>query len=191
MKRAALAAFGATALLVVLGAVAPPALAHTELLTSDPADGSSLAEAPRTVELTFSEDLMPGAVSVSVVPDGGSPAALDAVGVDGPSVTVPWPASVTAGDVAVNYRVVSQDGHPVSGSVHYTIVSSSAPSAPASGSAAPAASSTAPQPTSDGDGESTTSPSIPPLAMISLGLAVGIAIGFAFYLRRRDAGGGA
>ena len=62
MKRAALAAFGATALLVVLGAVAPPALAHTELLTSDPADGSSLAEAPRTVELTFSEDLAAGIV---------------------------------------------------------------------------------------------------------------------------------
>lgn len=195
MKRAALAAFVVTALLSVVGA--PAASAHAELLTSTPADGTSLTAPPAEVDLTFSEDLLPETVSVSVVPEGASPAALGTVAVDGSTVTVPWPASITAGAVAVNFRVVSQDGHPVTGSVRFTIEPAADAAASASVSSPPAASAASAAPSDTASSEPTAGPtpattseptsgsSVPPLAMVSLGLAIGIAVGFVFYLRRR------
>jgi methionine-rich copper-binding protein CopC len=194
VKRAALAAFVVTALLSVVGA--PAARAHAELLTSTPADGTSLTAPPAEVDLTFSEDLLPETVSVSVVPEGASPAALGTVAVDGSTVTVPWPSTITSGAVAVNFRVVSQDGHPVTGSVRFTIepaadaaTSGSESSAPAASAASTApvdtASSASSGPTPEPTSEPTSGSSIPPLAMVSLGLAIGIAVGFVLYLRRR------
>ena len=42
---------------LILGAVAAPALAHSELVSSTPAKGSTVKHLPRTVVLTFSEPL--------------------------------------------------------------------------------------------------------------------------------------
>lgn len=185
MKRAALAASVITALVAVVALVAPPASAHAELITSTPVDGATLDVAPTEVDLTFSDDLMPETVAVSVLPDGGSPAALAPLTIDGGTVTVPWPVSVTSGPVVIAYRVVSADGHPVEGSISLTIAGeattapTTAPGASTSVVASePATTSTPTTPSPDGS-------RIPPLAWVSLGLAVGIAIGFAFYLRRR------
>ncbi len=188
MKRAALVASVAAVLAVLLGATAPSASAHAELITSSPADGAVLPAAPEAVDLTFSEDLLPDTVAVSIVPDGGSPASLGDIAVDGSTVTVAWPAALTSGGVTIGYRVVSEDGHPVDGSVHVTIGTASAAASPAGTAdpaadpaAEPAASTAPPTATEDSSGGS----GIPPLAWVSLGLAAGIAIGFAFYLRRR------
>ena len=118
------------ALLVIAAMVAPAVLAHAQLLSSDPANGASL---PTTdaVSLTFNEDINPDFVQiVAQGPDGdvadGPPEVTGAV------VTQPI-VPTGSGAHTVTYRVVSRDGHPVSGSVTFTLtdVATEAPETPA------------------------------------------------------------
>ena len=106
------------ALLVIAGLVAPAVLAHAQLLSSDPKTGASLPTADE-VSLTFSEDINPDFVQiVAEGPDGdvadGDPLVAGAV------VTQPI-LPTGSGLHTVTYRVVSNDGHPVSGSVTFTL----------------------------------------------------------------------
>src|SRR6476646_11962724 len=58
-----------TALLVGLGA--SPASAHAYLASSNPADGASLAAAPRTIELRFTEHVVLASTEIVITePDG-------------------------------------------------------------------------------------------------------------------------
>jgi methionine-rich copper-binding protein CopC len=99
---------------------ATEAMAHTELILSDPADGAVLEDEPAEVVLSFSEELIPDTVNVSVADGTGFVVIVAVPTVDGADVSFPWPAALTGPDYTVNYRVVSQDGHPVSGSVSFT-----------------------------------------------------------------------
>ena len=58
-----------TALLVGLGA--SPASAHAYLASSSPADGASLAAAPRTIELRFTEHVVLEATEITVTEPNG------------------------------------------------------------------------------------------------------------------------
>jgi methionine-rich copper-binding protein CopC len=119
--------------------MAGPASAHTELKSSSPADGASLAAPPRKIELTFEEPvtLQPDPISVTG-PDGakwtvGTPAVVDAV------ITAPVTPSGPAGAYTLTYKVVSDDGDKVTAAVHFTLTAPVAPSsaaAPATSSAA-------------------------------------------------------
>jgi methionine-rich copper-binding protein CopC len=121
---------------LLLGAA--PAFAHTRLESSDPADGASLSAAPDTVSLTFSEDVDPGFATITVVgPDGTSYQTGDVTG-DGGEVRTGVSPLGPAGTYEIGYRVVSDDGHPVSGTVAFTLT------APGPAAAAPSA---APEPT--------------------------------------------
>ena len=144
---------------------APAALAHTELVSSDPADGTVLATAPSGVVLTFDEDVLEAAVTISDARSSvvSSPNPV----VAGSIVTVPWPSGLPDGSYAVNFRVVSMDGHPVDGQIALafgagvTLDPAVRPDAADGGSALP-------------------------FVAIGLGLAVGAGIG-AFYAARRRA----
>ncbi|MBW8732523.1 MAG: copper resistance protein CopC, partial [Terrabacter sp.] len=58
-----------TVLLVGLGA--GPASAHAYLASSNPADGATLAAAPRTIELRFTEHVVLASTEITVTePDG-------------------------------------------------------------------------------------------------------------------------
>lgn len=113
----------------IMGAVAmvltaAPASAHAELVSSDPAQGSTVGSVPDSVTLTFTEALdRPAAVSV-IAPDGtdlaeGGP---DVVGdtltqsVSGVSAD-----DASPGRYSVSYQVVSADGHSVSGTVAFLL----------------------------------------------------------------------
>lgn len=118
MRRvAALFALIGLTLLVSAG----PAIAHTSLIGSDPADGTSLATAPTQVSLTFNEPVQAGFTTVTVIgPDGnqwqdGSPAENGAV------VSVPVRALGPAGEYTIGYQVLSADSHPVRGAVRFTL----------------------------------------------------------------------
>jgi methionine-rich copper-binding protein CopC len=106
------------ALLVIAAMVAPAVLAHAQLLSSDPKDGASLATTD-AVSLTFNEDINPDFVQIVAEGPQGDVAAGDPV-VAGPVVTQPIDPTVS-GIHTVTYRVVSADGHPVSGSVTFTL----------------------------------------------------------------------
>ena len=127
-------------------AATPAGLAlHAQLLGSSPEDGSTVATAEQVV-LTFNEDVDATFVKVSVQgPDGSETAGKPTVAER--EVTQALAPDLPAGEHVVTYRVVSTDGHPVSGSVTFT-------------SAQPPASAT-PSPTSTA---ATPSPSASPVA---------------------------
>ena len=103
--------------------------------------------------------------------------------VDGAYVTTPWPGGLTGPDYTVNYRVVSQDGHPVSGSVSFTAGAAAASPAPVPSTVGSVTVPVTTEPAS----EASALP-VGGLAAIAGGLAIGIAIGFLLMLRRRRNG---
>ena len=131
----------------LLGWAAAPAAAHSELVSSDPANGASLPAAPPTATLTFNEDIAGEFTSVAVTIGSAAPAPAAAT-TAGPAVTVDLAAALAAlpadtpgqsGPVAwtVAYRVVSADGHPIQGQVGFTAPLPAAPTPTPAPSEAP------------------------------------------------------
>ena len=104
--------------LAILVVESGPAAAHASLVGSDPADGSSLAEAPRKVSMTFNENVGSGFVAVTA-PDGTQVKTANVRTVDH-VLSADVAASDERGRYTVAYRIVSADGHPVSGEVTFT-----------------------------------------------------------------------
>ena len=78
-----------------------------------------LASAPKAVELRFNEAVTPGAIHLI---DGAGRARDDArVSCSGETISVAMPPDLPQGTAVVSYRVISQDGHPVAGSVIFSI----------------------------------------------------------------------
>ncbi|KAA1425671.1 copper resistance CopC/CopD family protein [Nocardioides antri] len=103
---------------LLVGSAAAPASAHASLVSSDPAEGEVLQEAPEVVTLTYDEP-------VSVVDDGiqaydatGEPLDVDATARD-EVVTAELPDDLADGTYVVAWRVVSTDGHPIAGSLTF------------------------------------------------------------------------
>jgi len=104
----------------ILALSTAPASAHSELVSSNPADGATLTALPPAVVLTFAEPANPRFLKIAATgPDGQSIAAGAPVAA-GTSVCQPLTAASASGRYTVAYRVVSQDGHPVQGSVSFT-----------------------------------------------------------------------
>jgi methionine-rich copper-binding protein CopC len=115
----------------VLLATAPllagaPVQAHTELISASPAQGDVVESLPGSVELTFSEAVGSTAYVVVNGPDGQAVSDGDPQVVDG-VVTQRTVGTGAAGAYTVDYRVVSADGHPVSGQVGFTVGSGTGP----------------------------------------------------------------
>ncbi|HEY9411440.1 MAG TPA: copper resistance CopC family protein [Jiangellaceae bacterium] len=195
----AFAAAPATVLAVVLSVVtASPATAHNTLISSSPEDGSTATTQPGVVELTFDQPVQNRFAQVAVVdPDertyqSGDPEIV------GATVTQAVD-DLPDGEYTIAYRVVSADGHPVSGTVTFTMAAggTSSPSASTDGpatdgpatdgsatdsaSASPAGSATA---TADATsavvgGEGGTGPSTVWLVVIIAAAAAGV-VGIAF-----------
>jgi copper resistance protein C len=106
-------------LALLLGAA--PALAHTRLQSSDPADGASLDAAPQRVSLTFNETMTPGFSTVTVIGPDGTAYQTGEATADGGTVSIEVLPLGPAGRYEIGYRVVSADGHPVTGSVAFTL----------------------------------------------------------------------
>lgn len=103
---------------VIVTAAVAPAFAHSQLLGSDPADGATLATTDRVV-LTFNEAVNPDFVQVVVSgPDGEL--TLAGATVEGAVVTQPVTPE-SSGEHTLTYRVVSADGHPISGRIGFTL----------------------------------------------------------------------
>jgi len=111
------------AALLVLG-IAAPASAHSQVISSDPASGSTISTLPAEFSVTANEDLADltgtgqGFALVVVGSDGtkyqGTPLTIDGPKVSTPSVALP------PGNYELQYQIVSADTHPVSGSIPFT-----------------------------------------------------------------------
>jgi len=188
-RHAAAVAAGLLAGLVALVAGAAPASAHTRLLSSSPASGSTVAQAPAEIVLTFAQHLL-GLGAVAVDGPGGVNVADGAPVLDGAIVTQRLAANRPAGAYHLAYRVVSADGHPVSGEVTFTASggvgsgSSSRAAAPAAGANSPATGLALPgtETTAAGAGRSSAG------AVVGVGVGVGVLVvvsGAAIAIRAR------
>jgi methionine-rich copper-binding protein CopC len=120
----------AAGLLIIgaLGAVlfqAAPATAHSELLETSPASGAVLDAVPRDIQLTFGEEVQSQGSGIVVKGPSGQrydDATTFTVDRNVASVELqPDDASYVDGQYTVSYRVVSADGHIVSGSYGFRL----------------------------------------------------------------------
>ena len=102
------------------------AVGHAGLLSSNPEDGASLDVAPDEVVLTFSEELLSDLVEISVLDADDTPVVVTEVPQTPPpgtDVKLPWPTDLPPGEYSVAFRVVSADGHPVTGRITFSYTS--------------------------------------------------------------------
>lgn len=189
------------ALLVVL-VPAGPAQAHDRLTDSDPAQGATLDSAPEEVTLTYSAAVQDVGGSVEVMDADGTAVGVGSPKAEGSTVTTAIEDDLAAGDYEVRWRVVSSDGHAISGVIDFTVAegagaSSMTSSSSSTTSAAPSESSTgdaSPEDTGAGDtaaADEESSGSSPTMPLILGGVAVVIVLGAGFVLlrSRRDSNG--
>jgi methionine-rich copper-binding protein CopC len=173
-------AFAVALLLGCAAWLAAPALAHSDLVSADPADGSVLEAAPATVLLSFSEPIAEGTAAVSMEDDTGMVVRILDLQVQDADLVVAWPPGMTGTDYNLNYRVVSADGHPVEGSLAYTLAAT-APEVGASAVPAPTAAAPAP-----GDTEDAPSGPNATVIAIAVGIGVGMLVGLILVLFRKQ-----
>ncbi len=100
------------------------AAAHASLTSAQPSDGAVVQTAPVRFSLTFSEPVSPLAMAL-IRPDGTT-IALAHSGPRGDALHMEAPADLSDGTHVLTWRVVSLDGHPVAGSVIFSIGAPSA-----------------------------------------------------------------
>lgn len=117
---------------LLLATGASPALAHDELIGTDPAGGAVLASPPTSLTLTFSGILLDeeGATEVAVLDASGASLTDGDPVLDGVRVTQALTGE-GSGTVTVQWRVVSSDGHPISGEYAFSVGDGVAPATPA------------------------------------------------------------
>jgi len=104
------------------------AFAHSSSVDSDPADDAQVKTLPRVVTVTFNE---PVAEAACALTEPGGQVVKVRASVKGAVVTASLPANGPKGDYVLAYRVVSADGHPVTGEVEFTVTTGEAPQAQA------------------------------------------------------------
>ncbi len=108
-------------------ATATPALAHNVLISSDPAKGISLPGGPSKITLTFDQYVQNANVNqIAVTGPGGGQWAEGQVEVRDSVVTVPLRPLGPAGEYKIGYRILSADGHAVTGEVPFTLTTAGA-----------------------------------------------------------------
>lgn len=119
MKRFALLLGGLFGAMFLLAA---PASAHSELLSSTPANGARLNAAPHTVTLKFNESVRIAYVHVTNQ-SGDAVDARAAYHPDGDGTTVADDLKPGLGDgsYTASWRMISTDSHPVAGSIPFVV----------------------------------------------------------------------
>jgi copper resistance protein C len=107
------------AALALLASAVGPASAHNTLLASTPSAGETVPRTPEAVVLVFDDSAIAmGAQVVVTGPSGpvqtGSPTVVDN------SAQQPLAAGAPAGNYTVAWRVISADGHPITGTFQFT-----------------------------------------------------------------------
>ncbi|MFB9313514.1 copper resistance protein CopC [Nocardioides plantarum] len=118
-RRAGLLLAALTTILFVVGS-AGPASAHATLVSTDPAEGSVLASTPDVVTFTFDEPVSLPGKAVQVFDATGEPVDSDSSSRDA-VITTDLPESLDDGSYVIVWRAISADGHPIAGSLTFSI----------------------------------------------------------------------
>jgi copper transport protein len=107
------------AVLLSVLCAAKGASAHASLVSTEPSDGSVMSQTPKTVRLRFSEPVTPAAIKLI---DGEGRTRDDvAVSARDDTIEIRLPDNLAQGAQFISYRVVSSDGHPVGGSLTFSL----------------------------------------------------------------------
>jgi LPXTG-motif cell wall-anchored protein len=112
------------------------ASAHSNLVSSTPAAGATLATAPTKITLVFSEELSADGNLVTVTDAKGTQVdqgdtTLDLNDPNRVTVTVSLKAGLGDGAYTVSWKNLSVDGHSEEGTFNFSVGAAAAPSAPA------------------------------------------------------------
>ncbi|MBT9605037.1 copper resistance protein CopC [Microbacterium sp.] len=111
----------------------PPARAHDALIESSPTAESVVTSMPAEVSMTYSGEVFDASssIAIEVIDSSGANVAVEAPVVADTTVTQAVEPVAAPGVVTVRWRVVSSDGHPISGEYAFTLDAPAASSPPA------------------------------------------------------------
>ena len=101
--------------------VAAPASAHDQLVASSPSAGEALTEAPAQVSLEFGAEVLTAGAMIVIADAQGTDWVAAAAVPQGTAVTADVRAGMPDGGYELRWRVVSADGHPISGIIPFTV----------------------------------------------------------------------
>lgn len=184
---------------------ASPAEAHEQLLSSSPAEGERLAVAPTELALEFTDEVMDLGAVLRLSDAAGAAWELGEPVLEGARVAASVESALPDGAYSLAWRVVSADGHPISGLVPFTVGDAEPASPGSDGSAGAAGSASTADDAADANADETADATqladaagdqggMPPLLRTSLlaaggaALALGIAGAVVLWRRRRTRG---
>ncbi|MBW8768580.1 MAG: copper resistance protein CopC [Gemmatimonadetes bacterium] len=111
----------------------PPALMHATLLSSEPAAKATLTTPPTRIRLVFSEEVEPSLGRIRLVAPDGHVMTLKSAGDphDVSALIAPITLPLAPGAYRVEWRIVSEDGHPIDGAYPFTVAPSGVSAQPA------------------------------------------------------------
>ncbi len=97
-----------------------PASAHADLTGTSPVDGAVLESEPESLTLSFNSRILDGMAEIAVT--NSLDELVTGVVAESASTTVTalWPADLPGDTYVVAYRIVSEDGHPITGTFSFS-----------------------------------------------------------------------
>jgi copper resistance protein C len=169
------------------------ASAHSALVSSNPPADSVLEQPPTLIELTFNQEVSESFATIALREGPDTQIEVSAPSVSGSTVTARVPGDLAPGGYTVGYRVVSADGHPITGQFSFTVTSAASdqvsPALPGGTSAAAAPPLSAAVDTQRGDdpGGSLDSNWIVVAVIVAVVLGLTTIGGLLIFSSRRDA----
>ena len=152
-----------------------PVLAHTDLVSVEPATDQVMLTLPSEVKLTFGESVIAEGTFASITTAAGS--VETTVRVEAAAVYVAIPADLVGPDVTISWKTVAADGHPLDGETVYKLAENR-------GEATPEVTNME-EPVAISAPIEENSSSISWLQWLALGASIGIAITFFMKMRKK------
>ena len=157
------------AALIVVGSPLA-AYAHDQVISTSPQSQEILEAAPAEVSMEFSDDILDIGATILVVDNAEKDWASGDMRVEGRTAVQSVAAEIPNGSYQVRWRVVSSDGHPISGTFDFAVGEMSTPAVAPAAENEPAPVATLPAATDSSTGRNDTV--APPLVLIGFGGAV-------------------
>lgn len=100
--------------------VVPKTYAHSNLETTKPTNGETVTEELQTIELNYSSNIEDGS-NFKVLASDGSEMAIESLTINDGVLTGTLAAPLPNDNYTVKWEIISQDGHPLSGSFTFTM----------------------------------------------------------------------
>ena len=107
----------------LLSFLMPAALAHSELVSSNPSASANIEQLPEQIELEFNEELLNlgSGNSISIMTPSGEDIGMGDASTEGAKINRLLNTTSETGQFQVTYRVASADGHVLNGSFTFNL----------------------------------------------------------------------